>query len=76
MYSYEIQDYLKNRSSKLTLEEYYGILNTSPQICYARLVMITDFFHIKVVKTNDGYEWGITILSYNVDSSRINDINY
>ena len=76
MYSYEIQDYLENRSYKLTLEEYYGIVNTSPQIYYVKLEMIADFFHKKVVKTNDGYSWGINILNYNVDSSRINDINY
>ena len=76
MYSYEIQDYLENKSYKLTLEEYYGIVNTSPQISSVKLEMIADFYHKKLVATNDGYQWGIYILNYNVDSSRVSDIIY
>ena len=76
MYSYEIQDYLEKRSYKLTLEEYYGIVNTSPQISYVKLEMIADFYHKKLVETNDGYSWGIYILNYNVESNKVNDIVY
>ena len=59
MYSYEIQDYLENKSYKLALEEYYDIVNTSPQISFVKLEMIADFYHKKLVSTNDGYSWGI-----------------
>ena len=76
MYSYEIQDYLENKSYKLTLEEYYCIMNTSPQISHVKLEMIADFYHKKLVSTNDGYSWGIYILNYNVEPNRINDIVY
>ena len=76
MYSYEIQDYLENKSYKLTLEEYYGIVNTSPQISYVKLEMIADFYHKKLVSTNDGYSWGIYILNYNVEPNKVNDIVY
>lgn len=62
MYSSEIQDYLEKRSYKLTLEEYFGIVNTSPQISFVKLEMITDFYHKKLVATNDGYEWGMLLL--------------
>ena len=76
MYSYEIQDYLENKSYKLTLEEYYGIVNTSPQISFVKLEMVADFYHKKSVSTNDGYSWGIYILNYNVESNKVNDIVY
>lgn len=76
MYSYEIQDYLEKRSYKLTLEEYYGIVSTSPQISSVKLENVFEFSHKKEVATNDGYSWGIHILNYNVDPSRINDIHY
>lgn len=74
MYSSEIQDYLEKRSYKLTLEEYFGIVNTSPQISFIKLEMITDFFHKESVATNDGYSWGIYILNYDADPARVNDI--
>lgn len=74
MYSYEIQDYLEKKSYKLTLEEYYGIVSTSPQISLVKLEMITNFFHKKYVATNDGYKWGIYILNYDAEPSKINDI--
>ena len=74
MYSHEIQDYLEKRSYKLTLEDYYGIANTSPQISSVKLEMLADFYHKKSVSTNDGYSWGIYILNHNVDTARLNDI--
>lgn len=74
MYSYEIQDYLERKSYKLTIEEYYSIVNSSPQISSVKLDMVEDFYHKKSVKTNDGYSWGIYILNYNADISKINDI--
>ena len=74
MYSYEIQDYLEKRSYKLTLDEYYGIANTSNQISFVKLEMLADFYHKKSVSTNDDYSWGIYVLNNNVDTARLNDI--
>lgn len=74
MYSYEIQDYLEKKSYKLTLEEYYGIVNNSHQISFVKLDMTYDFYHKKLVATNDGYSWGIYILNYDADTDRLNDI--
>ena len=74
MYSYEIQDYLEKRSYRLTLEEYYDIVNTSHQISFVKLERVYDFYHKKLVSTNDGYSWGIYILNYNADKSRLKDI--
>lgn len=74
VYSYEIQDYLEKRSYKLTLEEYYDIVNNSHQISHVKLEMIADFYHKKLVETNDGYSWGIYILNYNADKARLKDI--
>lgn len=74
MYSYEIQDYLEKRSYKLTLEEYYDIVNNSHQISFVKLEGIYGFYHKKFVATSDGYSWGIYILNYDADKSRLKDI--
>lgn len=76
MYSHEIQALLENKSYKLTLEEYNSIVSTSPQISREKLEMFNDLFHKKELSTNDGYSWGIYILNYNVDASRISEITY
>ena len=76
MYSSEIQDYLEKRSYKLSLEEYYGIVDTSPQISFVKLESIKEFYHKKLVQTSDGFSWGIYILNYGVDNSLLSNISY
>lgn len=76
MFSHEIQDYLEKRSYRLTLEEYYNIVNNSPQISSVKLSGSYEFFHKKEVATSDNYIWGIYILNYGVDTSKVKDIFY
>ena len=45
MYSYEIQQYFEDKNYKLTLDEYYNLVNSSPQIVNVKLEGIFDFFH-------------------------------
>ena len=77
MYSYEIQQYFEDKNYKLTLDEYYNLVNSSPQIVDVKLEVIYDFFfHKKVLSTSDGYNWGIYILNKGYGSSMLGRINF
>ena len=76
MYSYEIQQYLEGKGYKLTLNEYYNLINSSPQIVGVKFEGLFDFFHKKTISTSDGYNWGIYILNRGYDNSILNKINF
>lgn len=76
MYSYEIQQYFEDKNYKLTLDEYYNLVASSPQIVNVKLEGIFDFFHKKTLSTSDGYNWGIYILNKGYNSSMLSKINF
>ena len=76
MYSYEIKKYLEDKDYKLTLDEYYNLVNNSPQIIDVKFEGIYDFFHKKTISTSDDYSWGIYILNRGYDNSMLNKINF
>ena len=62
MYSYEIDNYLRERNWDLTPHD-YGIvcdIKTSPQICRIQYDAFIDVFHMW---TNDGYHWMFRIVN-------------
>lgn len=76
MYSYEIQKYLEGKGYKLTLNEYYDLVDNSPQIVGIKFEGLFDFFHKKTLSTLDGYSWGIYVLNKGYDSSMLGIINF
>lgn len=76
MYSYEIQKYLEGKDYKLTLDEYYNLVDSSPQIVGIKFEGLFDFYHKKTLSTLDGYSWGIHVLNKGYDSSMLGKINF
>jgi len=76
MYSYEIQSYLESKGYKLTLDDYYNLVDSSPQIVGIKFEGLFDFYHKKTLSTLDGCSWGIYVLNKGYDSSMLGKINF
>ena len=59
MYSYEIENYLKERNYKITPLEFMAIINTSPQI---KQVLLENNDAIYTIITDDNYRRNIKII--------------
>jgi ABC-type uncharacterized transport system substrate-binding protein len=59
MYSYEIENYLKERNYKITPLEFMAIINTSPQI---KQVLLENNDAIYTILTDDNYRRNIEII--------------
>ena len=59
MYSYEIENYLKERNYKITPLEFMAIINTSPQI---KQVLLENNNNIYTILTDDNYRRNVEII--------------
>lgn len=59
MYSYEIENYLKERNYKITPLEFMAIINTSPQI---KQVLLENNNNIYTILTDDNYKRNVEIV--------------
>lgn len=59
MYSYEIENYLKERNYKITPLEFMAIINTSPQI---KQVLLENNNAIYTILTDDNYRRNVEII--------------
>lgn len=59
MYSYEIENYLKERNYKITPLEFMAIINTSPQI---KQVLLENNNNIYTILTDDNYRRNVEIV--------------
>ena len=59
MYSYEIEEYLKERNYKITPLEFMAIINTSPQI---KQVLLENNNAIYTILTDDNYRRNVEII--------------
>ena len=59
MYSFEIENYLKERNYKITPLEFMAIINTSPQI---KQVLLENNDAIYTIITDDGLEAATEII--------------
>ena len=60
MYSYEIDQLLKNKSYIINANDYVKICNTSPQIDKIKYESFGNYFYIR---TKDGYSWNFSVVS-------------
>lgn len=58
MYSYEIDNIIKNKQNKLDSDTYLNICKHSPQINYIKYSSFTNSYEIW---TEDGYYWNFTV---------------
>lgn len=56
MYSWEIDNYLRNKNYVINKDEYVNLINisSSSQIIYVKYDAYSNSFY---VETNDGYNW-------------------
>lgn len=59
MYSFEIENYLKERNYKITPLEFMSIINTSPQI---KQVLLENNNAIYTILTDDNYRRNVEII--------------
>lgn len=59
MYSYEIENYLKEKNYKITPLEFMAIINTSPQI---KQVLLENNNNIYTILTDDNYRRNVEIV--------------
>lgn len=59
MYSFEIENYLKERNYKITPLEFMAIINTSPQI---KQVLLENNNAIYTILTDDNYRRNVEII--------------
>lgn len=76
MFSNEIQSYLESRDYKLTLKEYYSLIDGSSQITGIKLIRVFDFYFKVAVSTSDSYSWGIYVLNHDQGVSMLKHIHY
>lgn len=60
MYSYEIDQLLKNKAYIINANDYVKICKTSPQIDKIKYESFGNYFYIR---TKDGYSWNFSVVS-------------
>ena len=60
MFSYEIDSLMRSKGYCIDREDYFNIINTTPQLARANYNAFLNKFHIW---TDDGYDWEFNVIN-------------